>query len=137
MAGGARVVMPDSAQLLTPYVLYEQQDWFEYEIRFLRRLLEPGQQAIDVGANYGVYSLSIAKAVGPSGRVWAFEPASSTAAFLEQRIAANNFTQVVLERSALSRECGTAQLTLNENSELNALDVEPSDPRALARPYGW
>ncbi len=55
--------------------------------------------------------------------LWAFEPASSTAAFLEQGIAANNFAQVVLERSALSRDCGTARLTLNENSELNTLDV--------------
>jgi FkbM family methyltransferase len=123
LTGGARAVVPDSINLLTPYVLYEQQDWFECEIRFLRRLLEPGQQAIDVGANYGVYSLSIAKAVGPMGRVWAFEPASSTATFLEQGIAANNFAQIVLERCALSRESGTARLTLNENSELNALDV--------------
>ena len=121
IAGGVRVVTPDSAHLITPYVLYEQQDWFEDEIGFLRRVLMPGQHAIDVGANYGVYTLSIAKAVGPSGAVWAFEPASSTAAYLEQSIAANNFTQVVLERSAISRACGTAQLTINDNSELNAL----------------
>jgi FkbM family methyltransferase len=121
IAGGARVVTPDSVNLITPYVLYEQQDWFEDEIGFLRRLLQPGQQAIDVGANYGVYTLSIAKVIGPTGTVWAFEPASSTAAFLAQGIAANNFTQVVLERSALSRDCGTAQLTVNDNSELNAL----------------
>ena len=121
IAGGVRVVTPDSAHLITPYVLYEQRDWFEDEIGFLRRVLMPGQQAIDVGANYGVYTLSIAKAVGLSGAVWAFEPASSTAAYLEQSIAANNFTQVVLERSAISRACGTAQLTINDNSELNAL----------------
>jgi FkbM family methyltransferase len=121
IAGGARIVTPDSLNLVTPYVLYEQQDWFEEEIGFLRSFLQPGQQAIDVGANYGVYTLSIAKAVGPTGAIWAFEPASSTAAFLEQGIAANNFTQIVLERSALSRECGSAQLTLNNDPELNAL----------------
>jgi FkbM family methyltransferase len=121
IAGGARVVTPDSLNLITPYVLYEQQDWFEDEIVYLRRLLLPGQRAIDVGANYGVYTLSIAQAVGPTGAVWAFEPASSTAAFLEQSIAANKFTQIVLERSALSRDRGTAQLTINDNSELNAL----------------
>jgi FkbM family methyltransferase len=121
IAGGARVVTPDSVNLITPYVLYEQRDWFEDEIVFLRRLLLPGQQAIDVGANYGVYTLSIAQVVGPTGAVWAFEPASSTAAFLAQGIAANSFSQVVLERSALSRDCGTAQLTVNDNSELNAL----------------
>src|ERR1700733_12693134 len=100
--GGARVVTPDSLSLVTPYVLYEQEDWFEEEIGFLRSFLRPGQQAIDVGANYCIYALSIAKAVGPTGAVWAFEPAASPAAFLEQGIAANKFTQVVLERSALS-----------------------------------
>jgi protein O-GlcNAc transferase len=121
IAGGARVVTPDSLNLITPYVLYEQQDWFEDEINFLRRLLRPGERAIDVGANYGVYALSMAKAVGPTGSVWAFEPASSTAAFLARGIAINEFTQVVLEPSALSCQCGTAQLTLNDNSEINAL----------------
>jgi hypothetical protein len=108
IAGGARIVTPDSMSLVTPYVLYEQQDWFEEEIGFLRSFLQPGCRAIDIGANYGIYTLSIAKAVGPTGAVWAFEPASSTAAFLEQGIAANGFQQVTLERSAVSCECGTA-----------------------------
>lgn len=121
MSGGARVVVPDSLHSITPYVLFEQHDWFEDEIIFLRRALQPGQQAIDVGANCGVYTLSMAKTVGPEGAVWAFEPASSTAALLEQGIAANAFTQVVLERTALSRDCGTARLSLNDSSELNAL----------------
>lgn len=121
MIDGVRVVVPDSLNLITPYVLREQQDWFEDEIKFLRSLLQPGQQVIDIGANYGVYSLSMAKSVGANGRVWAFEPASTTAALLAEGIASNNFSQVILEQSALSNTCGTAQLALNENSELNAL----------------
>ena len=79
MVDGVRIVVPDSLDLITPYVLLEQQDWFEDEIKFLRRLLQPGQKVIDVGANYGVYTLSMAQTVGPTGRVWAFEPASNTA----------------------------------------------------------
>lgn len=118
---GVHVVVPDSLNLITPYVLLEQQDWFEDEIKFLRNLLKPGQNVIDIGANYGVYTLSMAKTVGPTGRVWAFEPASKTAQMLAEGIKANNFTQVVLERSALSSSPGVAQLSLNENSELNAL----------------
>lgn len=121
MVDGVRVVVPDSLDLITPYVLLEQQDWFEDEIKFLRRLLQPGQAVIDIGANYGVYSLSMARAVGPTGRVWAFEPASETAKLLAEAIASNGFSQVILERSALSKCCGTAQLSLNEHSELNAL----------------
>jgi protein O-GlcNAc transferase len=124
IAGGVRIVVPDSLNLITPYVLREQQDWFEEELGFLRRILRPGQNAIDIGANYGVYALSIANAVGPTGRVWAFEPSSATASLLAQGIAANSFSQVVLETSALSSKCGQAQLTLNDNSELNALVQE-------------
>jgi FkbM family methyltransferase len=121
LVDGVHVVVPDSLNLITPYVLREQQDWFEDEIKFLRRLLQPGQKVIDIGANYGVYTLSMARAVGAQGRVWAFEPASVTADFLARGIAANGFDQVVLERSALSSAPGTAQLSLNDNAEFNEL----------------
>jgi FkbM family methyltransferase len=121
MVDGARIVVPDSLSLITPYVLREQGDWFEDEIKFVRRLLKPGQKAIDIGANYGVFTLSMAQAVGAAGRVWAFEPASSTASLLGESISVNGFAHVVLERSALSNACGSARLSLNENSELNAI----------------
>jgi len=126
MVDGARVVVPQSLNLITPYVLLEQEDWFEDEIKFVRRVLAAGDNAIDIGANYGVYALSMARAVGPSGRVWAFEPASRTAKLLAESIAANGFTHCILERSALSSRGGKAQLSLNENSELNALVADAS-----------
>lgn len=118
---GVQVVVPDSLDLITPYVLQEQKDWFEDEIKFLRRLLQPGEMVIDIGANYGVYALSMARTVEPRGRVWAFEPASTTAKLLAEGISVNGYSQVILERSALSSSCGTAQLSLNDHSELNAL----------------
>jgi FkbM family methyltransferase len=121
MVDGVRVVVPDSLDLITPYVLREQQDWFEDEIKFLRRLLQPGQRVIDIGANYGVYALSMALKVGPAGGVWAFEPAPATADLLAQAITANRFDHVVLERKAVSDACGSGRLSLNEHSELNAL----------------
>jgi protein O-GlcNAc transferase len=121
LVDGVRVVVPDSLQLITPYVLTEQQDWFEDELRFLRRLLGPGCKVIDIGANYGIYTLCMAKAVGSQGVVWAFEPSSSCAALLGQGVAANGFGQVIVERSAVSNECGTGRLALNDHSELNAL----------------
>lgn len=121
LVDGVQIVVPDSLNLVTPYVLIEQLDWFEDEIKFLRRLLQPGQKAIDVGANFGVYTLSMAKSVGTTGSVWAFEPASSTATLLAEGIASNKFSQVVLEQSALSSTCGTGQLSLHDQSEMNAL----------------
>lgn len=130
LVDGVRVVVPDTLDLLTPYVLQEQQDWFEDEIKFLRRLLRPGQRVIDIGANYGVYALSMAQAVGPAGRVWAFEPASGTANLLAAGIAANGFTHVTLERSALSSASGSARLSLGPHPEMNALvrGAQPAGP---------
>ena len=46
MTDGVRIVVPDSLDRITPYVLREQQDWFEDEIRFARRLLMPGDKVI-------------------------------------------------------------------------------------------
>lgn len=119
--GDVSVVVPDSLDLITCYVLREQQDWFEDEIRFVRELLRPGQTAVDIGANYGLFTLSIAKAVGPAGRVWAFEPASTTARTLAESLEINGFQQVVLDCRAVSDHAGTEQLTINGHSECNAL----------------
>jgi FkbM family methyltransferase len=118
---GVRIAVPDSIELITPYVLREQQDFFEDELRFVRELLQPGQQVIDIGANYGVYTLPMAQKVGSSGHVWAFEPTSSTAQFLAQGIAANSFLHVTLEQKAVSSSPGSAQLSLQRNSELNSI----------------
>lgn len=40
----------------------------------LRRLVEPGSLVLDIGANIGAHTLSLAQSVGPAGRVLAFEP---------------------------------------------------------------
>jgi FkbM family methyltransferase len=129
MVDGVRVVATDSLHLITPYVLREQLDWFEDEIRFVRILMRPGDRAIDIGANHGVYSLSIAQAVGPSGRVWSYEPASVVAGFLAQSIAVNGFEHVVLERQAMSDHVGQAEMSVSADSELNTLALNGS-PKA-------
>ncbi|HEY1190678.1 MAG TPA: FkbM family methyltransferase, partial [Gemmata sp.] len=106
---------------ITPYVLQEQGDWFEDEITFVRGALRPGQNVIDIGANYGTYALSMARVVGPDGHVWAFEPAPDTARRLAESIAANGFRQITLERTALSNVRGAGRLSRNRQPELNAL----------------
>jgi FkbM family methyltransferase len=57
---------------------------------------------LDVGANCGYTSLAMCRAVGASGRVYAFEPALATAACLERTGRANRLTQLVAMPLALS-----------------------------------
>ena len=68
LVGNLRVVVPNTLEQITPYVLTEQHDWFEDEIGFVRAALARGERAIDIGANHGVYALALARRVGFSGQ---------------------------------------------------------------------
>ena len=46
----------------------------EPEIFWIKSILNSGDIAIDVGANYGLYTYNLSKAVGDNGFVYAFEP---------------------------------------------------------------
>ena len=144
--GGIEMTVPNDLKLISPYVLLEQEDWFEGEAPFVRKLFQPGENALDIGANYGVYSLIAAHAIGRDGRVWSFEPASSTAAFLSESLARNGFGNAKVEQYALSDREGTTELTLTGQAELNTLhaarggNTETVRLRALddwAQENGW
>jgi FkbM family methyltransferase len=54
----------------------------EPEADILAQFVSTGDWVIDVGANVGQYTLLLSRLVGPSGRVLAFEPMTTTAATL-------------------------------------------------------
>lgn len=122
--GGIKVCVPLSLKYVTTFVLNEQHDWFEDEIKFLRKYIKPGMRVIDIGANYGVYTLMFAKAVGDNGYVWAFEPTKNTADFLRCSIRENNFQNISLQQVALSNRKGEARFFVAENSEMNSLSKD-------------
>jgi len=53
--------------------------WFEDEIDFAKRVISPGDTALDIGANFGLWAHHLSRAVGPSGHVHSFEPIPFTA----------------------------------------------------------
>ncbi len=122
--GDVEVCVPASVRALTPYVLLEQEDWFEDEIRFLRRWFGPGARALDVGANFGVYTLTLARRAGPQGKVWAVEPAANTAAWLRASLERNGLANVELVQAGLAARRGPGLLELHPNPELNRIAAE-------------
>lgn len=107
--------------LMTPYVLLEQEDWFEDEMDFIRRYIQPGMNCLDIGANHGVYALSIAKHLD-QGQVWAFEPTMAPGGMLQNSIQLNGFGHKVnLLRFGLSDIARQAEINVSANSELNSL----------------
>src|ERR1700722_4730533 len=64
------------------------------------RLL-PGMVFYDVGANVGFFSLLGAKMVGPSGKVFSFEPDAQVAARLREHVAKNEFANVTVTEAGV------------------------------------
>jgi FkbM family methyltransferase len=86
-------------------------------IRFVRSVLRPGDIAVDAGAHIGLFAMHMAAQVGPTGKVYAFEPFDANADLLERSIAENGFLdRIVFQRAAVGRTSGTATLTFPEET---------------------
>jgi FkbM family methyltransferase len=115
------LAVPGHLDSITTYVLLEQEMWFEKELGFLSRWVKRGMTAIDIGANLGVYSLPMARLVGPEGRVFAYEPGSQARGLLERSRAINVAGNLQILSSALSDDEREGRLVFGASSELHAL----------------
>ncbi len=76
-------LFPDLKNMST-YVLLEQNDWFEEDLRLFRSMVRPQDRILDLGCNVGTYSLSAAARTQSPGRVISVEPASDTFALVNR-----------------------------------------------------
>jgi FkbM family methyltransferase len=74
---------------------YEAMVWLEQEERvelnILRRLLKKNQVFVDCGANIGLWTITAASVLGPSGKLWAFEPNKFTFEKLKRNISSGKY----------------------------------------------
>jgi len=70
--------------------------------RFLEQTLRPGSRFLDIGANVGFFSLMAARLVGPTGRVYAFEPEPRIFEALARSARVNGYEQLQAFQLALS-----------------------------------
>jgi FkbM family methyltransferase len=118
--GGLAVSFQTKSAQLGAYVDIFNKNVYERLPGFIPK---PGWTVVDAGANIGCYTLKQAKAVGPNGRVYAFEPYSESYTLLVKNIEQNCFSWVSSFLLALSsregklafcvspRETSTAQLS--------------------------
>lgn len=66
----------------------------------LRTLVRPGDTVLDIGANIGAHTLGVAKGVGETGKVFAFEPAD----FAFRKLLRNLASNPELERRTLASQ---------------------------------
>ena len=119
--GDSKIVVPDDISVLTTFVLREQEDWFEDEIHFVRKMVFPGMKSIDIGASYGLYALALAKGAGDAGKVISFEPTPETAECLAETFRLNRIDNVEVKQMAVSESSGIRRFCYGTSTELNHL----------------
>lgn len=81
-------------------------EFSEGEIQVFQQILKPGMMVVEVGANIGAHTVFLAQAVGPAGRVLAFEPQRVVYQTLCANIALNSITNVDCRNAAVGEAPG-------------------------------
>jgi FkbM family methyltransferase len=99
------------------------------ERKFLRRTLSPGDVAVDVGANIGIYTQLLSRWVGPTGLVYSFEPSPENFGRLQS--ATRKLANVRLSQSAVGESSRRTALYVSD--KLN-VDHRAYPPEGDSRP---
>jgi FkbM family methyltransferase len=100
------------------------------EIGYLLSLDLRGATVVDIGANRGVYSYWMHKAVGLEGNVVAFEPQPELAAYLRDLKETLRLTRLTVVEAALSANVGKRQLVRPQiHWGAGSLELEPGSDR--------
>ena len=99
----------------------------------LVRELRPGAVMYDIGANIGFFSLIGARAVGPDGRVVAFEPLPDNLRWLRHNAALNGFGHVEVVEAAVGAAAGQASFAVGGTAGWGRLDAGGAVPVEVIR----
>jgi len=87
-------------------------EWAEPELAFIAQFIKPGDVVLDVGAHIGTHAVFFAQAVGPQGRVFAFEPQRLSFHLLCGNAALNNLMNLKCLNVALGACSGTVEVPI-------------------------
>jgi FkbM family methyltransferase len=118
---GIRFIANPVDQANLSFSVHRPSDAAEFEA--MSHLVRPGNIALDVGANIGIYCVFLSWLCGPAGKVWAFEPVPETYWRLRETLTLNRCENVVAVEAALSDKRGSARMNLFEPgfADLNTL----------------
>jgi FkbM family methyltransferase len=82
---------------------------------------KPGGTVYDIGANVGFYTLIASRAVGPTGRVVAFEPSPRNLGFLRHHLNLNHNTNVQVMDLAVSDSEGVTRFLVGKDPRISQI----------------
>ncbi len=94
-------------------------DEHDLEMRFVRdEMLRGGDVVIEVGAHHGNDTVLLSRWVGPTGRVFAFEPLADNVEAIKRNLGLNGIENVEVIRAALGANEGTVAMAADSNSHV-------------------
>lgn len=89
------------------------------EMRFVRdELLTPGSTVLECGAHHGHDTIVLSRWVGPTGRVFAFEPLAENADVIRKNLELNGITNAEVITAAVGASTGSVAMASNGNSHV-------------------
>lgn len=101
-------------------------EFSEGECDLFRQIVRPGAVVVEAGANIGSHTVALSAAVGPTGRVYAFEPQRIVFQTLCANVALNSLTNVDCRWQAVGAGAGTIvvpPLDYNQENNFGALGL--------------
>jgi FkbM family methyltransferase len=96
--------------------------------RAIKEFVSAGDAVYDIGAHIGYVSLSLAKRVGPTGSVIAFEPVPRNVDLLRRNIEVNGLKNIQLMDVAASDRRGETHIRMGENPSMASMVWHKNDP---------
>jgi len=126
---GHEMFLDPSDSIVSPFLLRD--GYFEpYETALIASQIRPGDVVLDIGANIGYYTLILARLVGETGRVYAFEPDPTNFELLKKNVRANGYQNVVYIKKAVSDRSGPLSLYLCPDNKGDHRIYDSRDDRA-------
>lgn len=106
--------------------LYLLRPYEPFTAQLFRDVIRPGATVLDIGAQYGYFSLVAARQVGPKGRVYAFEPVPANFELLQRNIRKSGYGDIIRPvPKAVGEEHGARTIFLYEESGLHGMHRHP------------
>jgi FkbM family methyltransferase len=105
-------------------------------IEVIQQSLKPGDTYVDIGANLGFTMLTAARAVGPTGRIVAFEPNATLVQRLEDSLRSNQIEHITIHNAALGESEGFVQLVDTGHHGTGYIDPTTASTGSVRRVRG-
>lgn len=96
---------------------------FDKQLLFERTIM-PGSVVFDLGGHVGFYTLLASELVGPTGKVYVFEPVPRNLLYLKEHLRLNRTSNVIVVEFAVSDKSGVVSFEEGQNSSMGHLALD-------------